>query len=210
MQGYYSKRAKEYEMIYHRDDPIRKGEILKIKNELESYFLNKCVLEIACGTGYWTESISKVAKETIAMDYSSEVIDIAKSKKLNAKFIIDDAYKMETITEKLDGGCANFWFSHIPKNKIQEFILTFHQKLKLGSKVFIADSVYIEGLGGELIKKVGDKNTYKKRKLSDGSYYEIIKNYYNENELKDIFKKYANNMEIEFGNCFWWIKYNTK
>jgi len=207
---YYSKRAEEYEKIYHRDDPVRQSELDKIKNELSVCFKGLNVLEAACGTGYWTETISKAAKTTLSFDYSPEVIEIAKSKKLDAEFIIDDAYRMDNIRGNFNAGCANFWFSHIPKNKITVFLNCFHKKLNPGSPVFMADNVYVEGIGGKLITKPGYQDTYKLRVLSDGSAYEIIKNYYNEDELKDIFSPHAESLETYFGNCFWRIKYKTK
>ena len=209
MKDYYGKRADEYELIYNRSEPVRQSEIAEIKKELYSYFKGLNVLEAACGTGYWTETISQTAKSTVAFDYSAEVIEIAKSKGLNAEFLIDDAYRMDNIKGIFDGGCANFWFSHIPKEKINDFIKCFHKKLKPGARVFIADNVYLEGVGGELISKAGDKNTYKKRKLLDGSSYEIMKNYYSTDELKELIKDHARDIEIKSSECFWRIKYNT-
>ncbi len=209
MKDYYSKRAREYEQIYYRDDPQRQKELEQIKNELGSYFQNEMVLEAACGTGYWTEVISRVAKRTTAFDFSKEVLDVAKSKNLNAEFIVDNIYEMKNITGFFNSGCANFLLSHIPKNKIDNFIKKFYKKLMPGSKVFIADNIYLENIGGELIRKTDDTNTYKKRKLSDGSIYEIIKNYYSVVELKELFKGYAENLSIHSGKCFWWIKYQT-
>jgi ubiquinone/menaquinone biosynthesis C-methylase UbiE len=206
---YYSHRAKEYEAIYERDDPVRQKEQLLIQNELKQIFVNKSVLEIACGTGYWTKSIAEVADKVLAIDYSSEVLEIAKLKNLAAEFIIDDAYKLEKVKKNLNAGCANFWLSHIPKSSIADFLKIFHSKLEKGSTVFMADNIFIEGLYGELIHKSGDDNTYRLRTLNDGSSYEIIKNYYTKEELKDLFKNFSTGFEIKFGNCFWWIKYKA-
>jgi ubiquinone/menaquinone biosynthesis C-methylase UbiE len=209
MKEYYSRRAREYERIYYRDDPVRQQELEQIKNELLSLYKNKRVLEAACGTGYWTEAISNTAGVVVAFDFSSEVIEIAKSKNLNAQFIVDDAYSMKNIKGVFNAGCANFWFSHIRKDRIEEFLTVFHNKLEPGSVVFMADNILIEGVGGKLITKPGDENTYKIRKLSDDSSYEVLKNYFSIDELSDIFKNYSSNLEINFGKCFWRVKYKT-
>jgi len=206
---YYSHRANEYEAIYNRDDPIRQEEQSRIHHELELIFKDKSVLEIACGTGYWTKTISKAADKVLAIDYSQEVIEVAKSKNINAEFIVDDAFSLSKVEGIFDGGCANFWFSHIPKNKIKIFLETFHGKLEKGSSVFMADNIFIDGVGGELIYKSGDENTYKLRALEDGSRYEILKNYYTKKELEYLFKLYSTNLEITFNKCFWWIKYKN-
>ena len=207
---YYSNRANEYEAIYNRDDPIRQAEQTNIHNELESVFKARSVLEIACGTGYWTKTISKAAYKVLAIDYSPEVIEVAKSKNINAEFIVDDAFSLSKVEGIFDGGCANFWFSHIPKNKIKIFLETFHSKLEKGSPVFMADNIFIDGIGGELIHKSGDENTYKLRTLENGSRYEIIKNYYTKKELRDYLNNFCTDLEIVFGNCFWRIKYKTR
>ncbi len=203
MKAYYSKRAREYEEIYNRDDPVRQKELGKIKREISKLFEKRNVLEVACGTGYFTEVISKSAQIVTAFDFSPEVIEIAKSKHLKAEFIVDDAYEMKKISGSFDAGCANFWFSHIPKNKISHFLELFHSKLLPGAVVFMTDNVYVEGVGGELISKPGDENIYKIRTLNDGSMYEILKNYYTEDELRNIFNKYSDSVEIVMGECFW-------
>lgn len=125
-------------------------------------------------------------------------------------FIQGDAYRLEEIPGKFDSGCANFWFSHIPKTRIVEFLKGFHEKLGTGSKVFMADNMYVEGLGGTLISKEGEEDTYKIRQISDGTNYEIIKNYYTEEELERVFENKVNYLEIHMGECFWWINYIVK
>jgi ubiquinone/menaquinone biosynthesis C-methylase UbiE len=210
MNEYYSRRAEEYENIYHRDDPIRQDEQNQIKNELKRLFAGKSVLEIACGTGYWTESIAEVSRKITGIDVSREVLEIAKSKNIPAKFMLGDAFNLEKIEGNFNAGCANFWFSHIEKDKIDQFLNGFHKRIGKNSSVFMADNIYVEGIGGELIKKENSPDTYKLRKLSDGTEYEIVKNYYNDHELKIIFQKYAKKMKIKIGKHFWWLIYQVQ
>jgi trans-aconitate methyltransferase len=207
---YYSKRASEYEQIYHRDDPVRQSELAKIKNLVRNSFRNKSVLEIACGTGYWTEAVSKSAKNITAVDCSAEMLAIAKAKKLKTDFIIDNAYSLKNVIGSFNAGLANFWFSHIPKNKMITFLNTFHIKLQPRSVIIMADNILDKEFGGELIEKENDENTYKIRNLKDGNQYQIIKNYYSKDELNSIFKEYSSEIKIHFGKYYWWIKYKTK
>jgi len=204
---YYSKRAKEYEQIYYRDDPVRQSELAKIKNLIRNSFRNKSVLEIACGTGYWTKTVTQTAKNITAVDSSAEMLEVAKAKMLKANFMLDNAYSLKNVREKFNGGLANFWFSHIHKSQINSFLDTFHKKLQTKSIVIMTDNVFNKAIGGELIKIHGNENTYKVRTLGDGTTYRILKNYYNEEELNVIFKKYSSEIKIYFGKCYWWIKY---
>jgi len=74
----------------------------------------------------------------------------------------------------------------------------------------MADNVYVfPGIGGELIKKDNCEDTFKLRKLSNGSKYEVLKNYYDENQLRKIFEPFSREFNITMGNCFWWCSYIT-
>jgi ubiquinone/menaquinone biosynthesis C-methylase UbiE len=204
---YYNKRAKEYEQIYHRDDPQMQSELAKIKNLLLKSFRNKSVLEIASGTGYWTEAVANTAKNVTAVDFSTEMLAKAKEKNIKAEFINDNVYSLEKVKGNFNSGLANFWFSHISKFQINSFLNTFHKKLKPNSTIIMADNIYDEEFGGVLIEGTNDENTYKYRTLKDGTSYQIIKNYYNEEELNAIFKMYSLEIKIHFGKYYWWIKY---
>lgn len=212
MKKYYSKRVQEYEKIYYRNDPVRQKELKEIEKKINEVFWKREVLEVACGTGYWTERLSRSAKSIVATDIVEEMIEIAKAKKYSCPvtFQIEDAYDLSYKVGIFTGGLANFWFSHVSKEKIGSFLKEFHRVLSPGSTVFMADNVYIEGIGGELVKKDGKDDTYKKRVLEDGSEYLVLKNYYTIEQLILIFKKYISGFSeknIFFGKCFWWLSY---
>ena len=42
--------------------------------------------------------------------------------------------------------------------------------------VFVADNVYVPGIGGELVRKSSSADTFKLRELGDGSKHEVLKN----------------------------------
>ncbi len=68
MEDYYRKRALEYEEVYHRNDLRRKAELEKISSTLQEKLAGMDVLEVACGTGYWTQLLSRTAKSITAID----------------------------------------------------------------------------------------------------------------------------------------------
>ena len=49
---YYSRRAPEYEAMWHRDEPVRQAEQAVIASEMGRLLRGRRVLEVACGTGY--------------------------------------------------------------------------------------------------------------------------------------------------------------
>ncbi|MBI4067522.1 class I SAM-dependent methyltransferase [Candidatus Gottesmanbacteria bacterium] len=215
MDIYYRKRAEEYEEIYYRDDPIRNEEQRIIVEAIKKAFNGMDVLEIACGTGYWTQFLSETAKSIVATDYVEEVMQIAKRKKYKCpvQFQKEDAYNLSFGNHSFDGILANLWFSHVPKVKIDTFLEGIQRVLKPGGIVFMADNNYVEGSGGELVRKEGEEDTYKRRFLKDGSEYMVLKNYYTLNELFDIFSRYDKGLKkknIFYGKFFCYVIYRMK
>ena len=212
MITYYAKKSLEFEDTYKR--PERQKYINKSKMLLKKYFFRKNVLEISCGTGFWTETISEVSNKIIATDINNEVLDIAKTKKYfcEVKFIRDDSYILEQITEKYDSLFAGFWFSHIPKSKIKYFISIIHEKLKKDAIVVFMDNLYMDKRyldenSSPISRYDIEGNSYQVRKLKDNSHYEVIKNFYDENSLKECFRNYGKEIKIYKQKYFWIVKY---
>ena len=207
---YYSRRASEYEKIYEK--PERQDDLESLKQLVKDFLQNKSVLEIACGTGYWTEIISNAAHSIVAIDSSKEVLDIARLKsyqKSNVKFINDDALSLSKIKNIFNSAFYGFWLSHIQKKKIESFIINLHTKLKPGSVVVMIDNNFVEGSSTPISRMDEAGNTYQLRKLEDRSEYEVMKNFYLEDELKNIFKNCSSSFEIIQLKYYWMIKYNV-
>ncbi len=62
---------------------------------------NERILDLGCGSGQLTFKINELAKETIGIDKSQEMIDDAKSKFKNIEFQVGDAGNFE-FNEKFD------------------------------------------------------------------------------------------------------------
>ncbi len=58
MRGYYAQRAAYYERVYAQ--PERQDELRAIEAALPAVFAGRRVLEIACGTGWWTPHGARV------------------------------------------------------------------------------------------------------------------------------------------------------
>lgn len=213
LREYYNRRAQEFDSIYHRDDPVRQAEQAEIADAIREAFVGRRVLEVASGTGYWTANVAEVAKRVVAIDSSAEMIEMARRRKL-ARDVVEyrrvDAYKLNELDETFDGCVVNFWISHVPKVKLSDFLRGLHGKLEPGAPVLAVDSVYIPEFSGELVRKEGEADTYVHRRLSDDSRHLILKNYYNADDLREIFTPRAVDLDIRIGECFWIVQYRAK
>ncbi len=211
LEGYYRKRVQEYEHIYHRPDPVRQAEQQELASAVKRAMAGRKVLEIACGTGYWTQSAADTAAKIIATDLSEETLDIARAKDLPQEIVTfktADAFALTADDGPFDAGLSMFWISHVPRARLQEFLRGFHAVLAQGATVLIADNRLVEGIGGNFVQKIDDENTYKIRTLDNGTQHEILKNYFEETELRQIFVA-VQNLRIEMRQCFWWVEYTV-
>ncbi|MBI4130188.1 methyltransferase domain-containing protein [Candidatus Roizmanbacteria bacterium] len=209
LKEYYSKRAEEYDAVYQRNILVRIKEQEFIGKEIHKLFKGKHVLELACGTGYWTKYLVGSAEKVLASDISVEMLKIASQRITDSsfQFLIGDAYNPPISVPLFTGAMANFWFSHIPKIQITQFLSTLHKSVALNSSIMFVDGVYRKELGGRLIKKKGGKDTWKRRILESKEEFDILKNYYTKEELTHIFAPYSNNVTIDYLTHFWVVKY---
>ena len=210
LERYYRQRAPEYEEIYDRADPIRKRELGEAAARMNEVLKGRRVLEIACGTGYWTQVAAEVAEEIVATDISPEMIDLAGRKpytEKNVRFITGDAYRLDEVPGDFNAGLANFWISHVPLARMHAFIRGFHKRLATGSPVFMVDNMNTPGHGGEFLREPDGEDTFKLRELNDGSRHTIIKNYFDSDELRGLFEPYVRNLRFDAGTYYWWLSY---
>ena len=215
MVKYYRDRAREYEQIYEWRDPRRQEEQDLLGEELRQAFRGRNVLDIGCGTGYWAERVSETAERVTGIDINETVLEIARSKTYGCptEFRQMDAYSMEFPPYTFTGALASFWLSHVRREDMDGWIEHMHSVLAPGAQVFIADNTYIEGVGGRLVTKDGDPNTYKLRTLNDGSQHLIVKNYFTAEELVELFSRHIDGVtagDVFHGRCFWWISYTLE
>jgi len=201
---YYADRASEYDAIYSK--PERQGDIKLLSALLTEQLSNKSVLEVACGTGYWTQFYGPGSNFTTATDYNKEVLSIARGRlgvHDNIRVKQSDAYLLENICGDFNAGIAAFWWSHLEKSKIAAFLETFHSKLSSGSQVVMADNLYVEGSSTPLSRTDSEGNSYQLRRLNDGKTYEVLKNFPTEAEFKSQILPYGKDIRFRKFTYFW-------
>lgn len=211
MVDYYAQRASEYECVYMK--PERQADLRRVEELLSGAFPGDHVLEVACGTGYWTQFISKSAAAILATDSNSEVIELARRKDYalcRVEFAKADAYLLDNVPDGHTSGFHGFWWSHVPLAKIGRFLSTFHARLQTGARVVMIDNAYVEGSNTPISKIDAEGNTYQIRRLRDGSEHEVLKNFPSESDLHEYLSGYATDINVRFLQYFWIAEYRTK
>ena len=162
METYYARRAAEYERIYAK--PERQADLERMRVDIPALFKGARVLEIACGTGWWTPLLAEQAEAVVALDYNEETLEIARSKRYPRKNVTlqqGDAYALPAWPERFTGCFAGFWWSHIPLSRIDAFL----------------DNRYVEGNSTPVTRRDAEGNGYQTRRLADGTTHEVLKNF---------------------------------
>jgi len=182
IKGYYAARAPEYDNVYRK--PERQADLREIERWVRAKSAGARVLEIACGTGYWTQFIAPAALEVTALDAAPEVLALARARVAhgNVEFIVGDAYDPPR-DAPFDFAFAGFWFSHVPKARQREFLARLNAALRPGARVVLLDNRYVEGSSTPVTERDADGNGYQARTLADGSAHRVLKNFPTEDEL---------------------------
>jgi SAM-dependent methyltransferase len=181
---YYAQRAAEYERVYAK--PERQADLAALRDRIRRLFAGRKVLELACGTGYWTEVIAERAVEILALDLNMEVLEIAKAKtipKEKVKFSVGSAYEIPDFGRTHDALFAGFWWSHVPLDRLDAFLQTATGSVAPGALIAFLDNRYVEGSSTAISRRDADGNSYQLRALDDGSTHEVLKNFPAESEL---------------------------
>ena len=203
--SYYSERAKEHENVYL--NPDEQEDLLEATKISQDLFAQKTVLEIACGTGYWTERIAKTATSILGTDINESMIEIAKQRQTeNMAFAVADMFNLST-DEKFDGVFAGFIWSHILLQDLDKFLEKVKSFLKPNATVVFIDGNPLAGTNHDLknIAKTDEYgNTYQMRKLQNGSSHLVLKIFPTKDFLFEKLSSIAT--EINFINLkYYWI-----
>ena len=210
LSQYYAARAREYEQIYEK--PERQADLAQLKELIPRYFAGRDVLEIACGTGYWTQFIAPVARTITATDINPETLAIARAKGLpseRVRFEVADVNALPPDFRNFTGAFAGFWWSHVPRAGRRAFIETLHKAVSPGAVVVMLDNRYVEGSSTPISHVDADGNSYQRRRLANGSEHTVLKNFPTEAELVSEIGASGTAIEYTALDYYWLLKYEV-
>lgn len=211
LETYYARRAREYEQVYEK--PERQAELAWLRKRIPRLFADRTVLEVACGTGYWTQHIAKAAKHVHACDINEPVLEIAAEKGIpssKATFFKADAVALDHAPPGCDAAFAGFWWSHVKKSELALFVKNLSLKLDPGSVVAILDNTFTQWSSTPLSRTDAEGNTYQMRTLSNGDQFEIMKNFPTKEELTELVRPVASEAHMEDLTYYWLLVFTLK
>jgi SAM-dependent methyltransferase len=203
MEEYYRERAEEYDAFYRV--PERRDDLAQLKAWLVEYVRGRTVLEVAAGTGYWTEVAAAAASSIVATDYVSETLAVSKGRRLGPRvaYIEADAFSIPDFASRFEVGMAHMWWSHIELQSRRKFVAHLGSRLRPRATLLMMDQNHVEGLCSPItgLDKKGNQLTL--RKLQNGATYEIIKNFPSPEELRGCLEGICDDINVTSYRHFW-------
>jgi demethylmenaquinone methyltransferase/2-methoxy-6-polyprenyl-1,4-benzoquinol methylase len=186
---YYNARAREYDESLQgvgssnaaqAEFEEANQEWLHIVNALHILGPVEDVLELACGTGIWTQELMTIGASITAIDGSWEMIEINRAKSGAAAIDYEcvDLFNWEP-KRQYDLVFFAFWLSHVPPSHLPEFLSKVARTTKPGGRVFIVD----EPRSDSNISGPNIEDLYQERTLNDGRTFRIVKVYHDPQEI---------------------------
>jgi hypothetical protein len=193
---YYAKMAEHYDAVYDQEE---RGEDLdELCDHVAEALDGHIVLELACGTGFWTEIAAESALSIVATDINQNLIDLA------------DAYNLPDDLGEFTAILAGFWWSHVARANQEKLLAHWRARFGKDILVVLVDDTYVEGVSPTVARTDLDGNTYQIMTAPDGQRYEIPKNYPSDSGLRKKLASSVREIKIERLEHFWMLRCRLK
>lgn len=182
---YYRARAAEYDQWWLRQGRYDRGaeinaswfaESDEVRAALATFGPSGRVLELACGTGIWTEKLLPWAATLTALDGSPEMLALnaARLRDPRVRYFHADLFQWEP-DERHDTVFFGFWLSHVPPGQFARFWAMLKKCLAPGGRVFFVDSQRDPGSTALNHQLPAPGDITHRRRLDDGREFLVYK-----------------------------------
>ena len=195
---FYRARAPEYDDWWQRRGRYDRGEaetaewrrqVAVVTDALASFDARGDVLELAGGTGWWTDQLARTADHLTVVDASPETLQINRQRvaRTDVEYVVADIFDWHP-ERSYDVVFFSFWLSHVPRPLISGFWDLVRSCLAPGGRVFLIDNrtdpIPAAKMQDPFV--VEYKPDLHLRRLSDGSEYRVVKVMYEPEELQQV------------------------
>lgn len=196
-KAYYRARSQEYDQWWLRTGKYDRGpgfkrrwneETSQVRAALDSFGARGRVLEIACGTGWWTPQLARSAEAVTVIDASIEMLERCRARvaaegsgAAKLEYLHSDIWEWRPV-RRYHAVFFGFWLSHVPEERFDRFWELVDGALLPGGRVFFVDSA-VPG-GSSRAGGPADRSDTERRELNDGRSFEIVKRYFDPGWLR--------------------------
>lgn len=191
--AYYRARATEYDEWWLRQGRYDRGpepnahwfrDVDELDTALQEFDPRHRVIELAGGTGIWSEKLLRYTDELTVVDASAEMLAI------NENRLRSDCVRYHQVdlfdwvpSEQFDVVFFSFWLSHVPESKFEPFWNLVRAALAPNGRVFFIDSRR-EATSTSADHQLAETGSMSERRLNDGQTFNIYKTFYDTVDLE--------------------------
>jgi SAM-dependent methyltransferase len=198
-RAYYEARADEYDTAYRRTGNYDRGaavnaawqaDLERLVDAFDAAPVHGDVVELAAGTGFWTERLVRRARSLTVIDGSDAML-VANRERLGPAAARVD-YQVTDLFEwhprrAWDACVFAFWLCHVPDERAARFSTSVAQSLRDGGVVCFVDKAATSDPPNERVD----------RTLEDGREFTIIDHPRPPETLVDLFALAGLDVEVE-------------
>ncbi len=193
--AFYRARAPEYDEWWQRRGAYARGagidlefgrQVRHVEDALRRFSAGGDVLELAGGTGWWTERLARSADQLTVVDASPEALELNRSRAggPHVEYQVGDIFDWSP-QKRYDVVFFSFWLSHVPRRRFAAFWSMVRSCLRPHGRVFFVDNhddpTLAEGIRDPYVSRYEPDGHV--RRLEDGREYHVVKVMYEPDEL---------------------------
>jgi ubiquinone/menaquinone biosynthesis C-methylase UbiE len=208
---YYAKMAEHYDAVYDKEE--RGDDLDEMCDHVAEALEGHIVLEIACGTGFWTEIAAESALSIVATDINENLLELAKTRGLaedQVSYRVADAYNLPDDLGEFTAILVGFFWSHVARADQEKLLAHWRARFGKDILVVLVDDTYAEGSSPTVARTDLEGNTYQIMTAPDGQRYEVPKNYPSDSGLRKKLAGSVREIRIERQEYYWMLRCRLK
>jgi ubiquinone/menaquinone biosynthesis C-methylase UbiE len=206
---YYAAVADGYDAI--EEDEDRTEDLEEVADGVAGLVEGMTVLELACGTGRWTEILADVAGHVIAVDSEPAMLEQARERGLDedlVTFVQADALDLPDGlvpdgVHPVKAVFIGFWWSHLTRAHQEQLLASLRKRLGKDVLLVVLDDNEIEGVSPPVARTDAQGNTWQIVNTPDGERIELPKNYPTDSGLKKRLANVAREIRVARWDTVW-------
>lgn len=185
---FFTSIADHYDAQFHDEsDEDRQDDLDDVAEQVSELMRGHTVLELGCGTGYWTDVLAETAESVLATDISEAMLNVAREHGEgldNVQYRVVDALNLPTDLGKFSAVFAGFLWSHFRKEQQDAFLAGLRARIGSNTLLVLIDDEYVEGVSPTVARTDAQGNTWAQFVDAEGVRHELPKNYPTDSALR--------------------------
>jgi SAM-dependent methyltransferase len=208
---YYASSTQAADAALSRAE--RANDLARVRERLAQLVRGQTVLELACGTGYWTEVIAATADKVLATDILDTMLERAQTRRLpdgKVSFRRVDGLDLPDDLGTFSCVFIGFWWSHLKRDEQDGLLAQLRARLGHDVTLILLDDAYVEGSSTTIARTDAQGNTYEIVATPDGERFELPKNYPADSALRKRLGGDVREIRIERLTYYWMLTCRLK